>query len=127
VAEGQPGVPSGISALVPLLEGGEPVAVEACRRAGAALGMALTSAVNLLDPDTIVLGGIFAPLFPWISGPAAATMTPRLGQMRGTVPPLVPSRAGPDAATLGAAGQVIQQIIAEPAAFLTDTPSPSHP
>jgi predicted NBD/HSP70 family sugar kinase len=108
-----------VAALVPRLEAGDATAVEACRRAGSALGIALTSAVNLLDPDTIVLGGIFTPLFPWVSGAAAETMAPRLGQMRGTVPPLVVSRAGPDAATLGAAGQVIQQIIADPAAFLT--------
>lgn len=113
-------LPSGeeIGAFVSRLRSGDPSAVAACERAGAALGVALTSAVNLVDPDTIVLGGIFAPLFAWVSGPAEETLRKRLGQMRARVPALVVSRVGADAAPLGAAGQVIQRIIADPGAFL---------
>ncbi len=107
-----------IAELVARLNAGEPSAATACERAGSALGVALTTAVNLIDPDTIVLGGIFAPLFPWVSGPAERAMRKRLGQMRAHVPALVVSQVGADAATLGAAGQVIQRIIADPGAFL---------
>jgi predicted NBD/HSP70 family sugar kinase len=109
-----------VTELVDLLRAGDASAVAACERAGSALGIALTTAVNLIDPDTIVLGGIFAPLFPWVSGPAEVTMRKRLGQMRARVPALVVSQVGADAATLGAAGQVIQRIIADPGAFLLD-------
>ncbi|RCG30162.1 ROK family transcriptional regulator [Sphaerisporangium album] len=108
----------GINDLVRRLQAGDPGAAEACARAGAALGVALTTAVNLVDPDTIVLGGIFAPLYPWVSGPAAEAMRARLGQMRAHVPTLAVSRVGGDAATLGAAGQVIQRVIADPGAYL---------
>ncbi|MEV6987033.1 ROK family transcriptional regulator [Sphaerisporangium sp. NPDC051017] len=108
----------GINDLVRRLQAGDPAAAKACARAGAALGVALTTAVNLVDPDTIVLGGIFAPLFPWVSGPAAEAMRARLGQMRAHVPTLAVSRVGGDAATLGAAGQVIQRVIADPGAYL---------
>ncbi|WP_326646459.1 ROK family transcriptional regulator [Streptosporangium sp. NBC_01755] len=109
---------TGIPELLKSLRAGEPDALEACERAGQALGIALTSAVNLMDPGMIVLGGIFAPLFPWIRDPAHRTMTARLGAMRQAVPELSVSRLGGDAATLGAAGQVIHQVINAPIATL---------
>ncbi len=107
-----------VSELVTRLESGEQRALEACGRAGHALGVALTSAVHLLDPGRIVLGGIYAPLFPWLEGPVAEGLGARLGHMRGTPPALVVSGIGADAAVLGAAGLIIQQVIAEPAQML---------
>ncbi|GAA1268640.1 sugar kinase [Planotetraspora silvatica] len=107
-----------ISWIVSRLEAGDAAALAACERAGWALGVALSSAINLVDPDTIVLGGIYGPLFPWIGEAVAATLTSRLGQMRDAVPPVVVSRLGTEAAALGAAGQVIQRVIADPAALL---------
>ncbi|PZG22686.1 sugar kinase [Nonomuraea aridisoli] len=104
--------------LVDRLESGDREALETCERAGHALGVALTSAVHLLDPGRIVLGGIFAPLFPWLEGPVGGALGARLAQMRGTPPAVVVSRTGADAAVLGAAGLVIQQVIAEPAGML---------
>ncbi|ETK34654.1 ROK family transcriptional regulator [Microbispora sp. ATCC PTA-5024] len=108
----------GIPWVLSRLEAGDERALAACERAGWALGVALCSAVNLVDPDAIVLGGIYAPLFPWIGDVVATTLTARLGQMRDTVPPVVVSRLGTEAAALGAAGQVIEQVIADPAALL---------
>lgn len=104
--------------LVARLESGDAEALKACERAGRALGVALTSAVHLLDPGRIVLGGIFAPLFRWLEGPVSEGLRARLGQMRGTPPALVVSGTGGDAAVLGAAGLIIQQILAEPAQML---------
>jgi predicted NBD/HSP70 family sugar kinase len=113
-AAGLAGVPDGVATLLARLRAGERDSLEACERAGQALGVALTSAVHLMDPGTIVLGGVFAPLFSWIRGPAHKTMTSRLGVMRRAVPELTVSRLGGDAATLGAAGQVIHHVIADP-------------
>jgi predicted NBD/HSP70 family sugar kinase len=104
--------------LVKALETGDARALAACGRAGDALGVALTSAVHLLDPGMIVLGGVYAPLFPWLAEPVTNALRARLGQMRGTPPALSVSVTGPDAAVLGAAGLIIQQIIAEPATAL---------
>jgi predicted NBD/HSP70 family sugar kinase len=111
-------VPGGVTELVARLRDGDKRAARACTDAGRALGIALTSAVNLLDLDRIVLGGVFARLFPWISGPVGEAMEARLGKLRRTVPSLTGSRLGGDAATLGAAGQVIQRIIAEPGPYV---------
>ncbi|MFC4014016.1 ROK family protein [Nonomuraea purpurea] len=107
-----------VSSLVERLKSGDPEASAACQRAGHALGVALTSAVHLLDPGEIVLGGIFAPLFPWLEAPVGAGLTARLGQMRATPPALVVSEIGADAAVLGAAGLIIQRVIADPAQTL---------
>ncbi|NUT42316.1 MAG: ROK family transcriptional regulator [Thermoactinospora sp.] len=107
-----------VADLVTALTTGDRHALAACERAGDALGVALTSAVHLLDPGRIVLGGIFAPLFPWLESPAAATLTARLRQMRGTPPALTVSANGADAAVLGAAGLIIQHIVTDPAGVL---------
>ncbi|XVQ86244.1 ROK family protein [Microbispora siamensis] len=108
----------GVSWMLSRLREGDENARAACERAAWALGVALSSAVNLVDPDAIVLGGIYAPLFPWIGDMVADTLKARLGQMRGAVPPVVVSRLGAEAAALGAAGQVIEQVMADPAALL---------
>ncbi|MBX6168913.1 MAG: ROK family protein [Thermobispora bispora] len=108
----------GVSWVLSRLRAGDETARAACERAAWALGVALSSAVNLVDPDAIVLGGIYAPLFPWIGRMVEDTLKARLGQMRSTVPPVVVSRLGAEAAALGAAGQVIEQVMADPAALL---------
>lgn len=103
------------------LASGDPSALDACRRAGRALGVALSSAVNLLDPGTIVLGGVYAPLFPWLAPAVEEVLAERLASLRPELPALTASTTGPDAAVLGAAGQVLQRVIAEPAAYARST------
>ncbi|MBB4689711.1 ROK family transcriptional regulator [Amycolatopsis jiangsuensis] len=113
-AGGQPDLP----ALVAALEADDRTALAAADAAAEALGLALTSAVNLLDLDRIVLGGVFGPLFPWLAPPAEAVLTARLASLRGSVPVLSSSTLGASAATLGAAGRTIHRILADPADFL---------
>jgi predicted NBD/HSP70 family sugar kinase len=107
-----------VPALLAALERGDEPALEACAAAGRALGVALTSAVNLLDLDRIVLGGVFTQLYPWLSGPVSEVLSARLGGLRGAPPVLSASRLGGDAATLGAAGRVVHRVLADPAPFL---------
>jgi predicted NBD/HSP70 family sugar kinase len=85
---------------------------QALRGAGTALGIALTGAVNLLDPETVVLGGALAALAPWLvpslerelarrtAGPACAVTVSRLGSQ------------GP---LLGAAHSVVRAVLDDPA------------
>jgi predicted NBD/HSP70 family sugar kinase len=107
-----------VPALLTALESGDETALAACASAGRALGIALTSAVNLLDLDRIVLGGVFTQLYPWLSGPVSEVLSTRLSGLRGAPPVLSASRLGGDAATLGAAGRVVHRVLAEPAPFL---------
>jgi predicted NBD/HSP70 family sugar kinase len=107
-----------VAALLDALAQGDRKALDACAAAGRALGVALTSAVNLLDLDRIVLGGVFTPLYPWLAQPVADVLAARLGGLRGAPPVLTASRLGGDAATLGAAGRVVHRVLADPAPFL---------
>ncbi|NBH01804.1 ROK family transcriptional regulator [Amycolatopsis sp. SID8362] len=110
---------SALPAFLTALADGDRAAREACEAAGKALGVALTSAVNLLDLDRIVLGGVFTQLYPWLSGPVSEVLTTRLGGLRGAPPVLTASRLGGDAATLGAAGRVVHRVLADPAPFVS--------
>ncbi|HEV7932024.1 MAG TPA: ROK family transcriptional regulator [Actinomadura sp.] len=113
-----------MAALVAALRAGDERAVTAASRAGRALGSALSAAVNLLDPDTIVLGGIFSPLAGWVRPAVEETLATGTPLSRGRTPQVVVSRLAGDAAVHGAAGLVIQRVIADPARLLTAAPPP---
>lgn len=109
------GSPDGpLSELVALLRTDDARALAAVRRAGDGLGRALASAVNLLDPDTIVLGGIFSPLAAWARPAVEASLTAGGGVARGTPPRVTVSRLGGDAAALGAAASVVERVMNDP-------------
>lgn len=113
-----------IPALCAALEAGDAAAHAATTAAAEALGLALSTAVTLLDLDRIVLGGVFGPLFRWLAPAAEAVLGTRLAALRGSVPMLSPSLLGSSAATLGAAGRTIHRMIADPAPFLVGRPAP---
>ncbi|WP_326837785.1 ROK family transcriptional regulator [Amycolatopsis rhabdoformis] len=107
-----------VADLLSALDAGARSATRAAAAAGEALGLALASAVNLLDLDHVVLGGVFAPLFPWLAPAAEGVLAARLGRLRGSVPTLAPSTVGGAAATLGAAGRTVHHVLADPGPFL---------
>jgi predicted NBD/HSP70 family sugar kinase len=104
-----------LSALVTRLSAGDERALAAVRRAGESLGHALAAAVNLLDPDTIVLGGIFSALAPWARPAAEAALADAAGVVRASPPRVTVSRLGGDAAALGAAALVVERVLGDPA------------
>jgi predicted NBD/HSP70 family sugar kinase len=104
-----------MAALLTSLRAGDHRALAAVERAGHALGSALSAAVNLLDPNTIVLGGIFSPLGPWARPAVEETLSAATSVIRGRTPAVVISQLAGDAAVHGAAGLVIQRVIADPA------------
>ncbi|MGW2488516.1 ROK family protein [Streptomyces sp. NPDC001606] len=84
----------------------------ALRDAGTALGIALTGAVNLLDPETVVLGGALAGLSPWLLPSLEAELT---GRTAGPACPVSVSRLGPQGPLLGAAHSVVRAVLDDPA------------
>ncbi|MFE6281343.1 ROK family protein [Streptomyces sp. NPDC057877] len=85
----------------------------ALRDAGEALGIALTGAVNLLDPEGVVLGGALAGLAPWLL-PSLRTELAR--RTAGPACPVSVSRLGPEGPLLGAAHSVVRAVLDDPAA-----------
>lgn len=85
----------------------------ALRDAGEALGVALTGAVNLLDPDAVVLGGELAELAPWL---LPALEEELAGRTAGRSCAVTVSRLGPAGPLLGAAHSVVRGVLDDPAA-----------
>ncbi|MER5448389.1 ROK family transcriptional regulator [Streptomyces sp. NPDC002764] len=81
--------------------------------AGEALGIALTGAVNLLDPEGVVLGGALAGLAPWLLPSLEAELARRTA---GPACPVTVSGLGSDGPLLGAAHSVVRAVLDDPAA-----------
>ena len=120
---GQAGGGAAVARLAALARAGAPVALRALEDAGAALGVAVASVVNLLDVDTVVLGGIYAPLAPWLSGPVEREIAERVLTAAWAPVTVRPSVLGASATVVGAAGSVVRAIRDNPASWLSLSPS----
>ncbi|MFG3100803.1 ROK family protein [Streptomyces sp. NPDC048182] len=85
----------------------------ALSEAGTALGIALTGAVNLLDPRGVVLGGALAALAPWLLPSLRSELARRSA---GPACPVAVSDLGPQGPLLGAAHFVVRGVLDDPAA-----------
>ncbi|WP_028800313.1 ROK family transcriptional regulator [Streptomyces sp. 142MFCol3.1] len=92
---------------------GDPHVRHALRDAGTALGIALTGAVNLLDPETVVLGGALSGLAPWLLPSLEEELARRTA---GPACAVSVSRLGPEGPLLGAAHSVVRGVLDDPAA-----------
>jgi len=98
--------------LLGMLDDGHTAATAALSDAGAALGIALADVINVIDVDTIVLGGIYAQFTPWLVGPLQREIERQVIGASERAVTIRPSALGPDAAVRGAATCVVQQILA---------------
>ena len=108
-----------VSTLVGQLAAGDGKALAALEVAGRSLGVAAASLVKLLDPDTVVLGGIYAVLAPWLREPFQRALLAGIPMTRAAPPRVAVSALGPDAAVRGAAGLVTASMLARPGALLS--------
>lgn len=90
---------------------GDADARRALRGAGAAMGIALTGAVNLLDPQAVVLGGALSRLAPWLLPALERELTRRTATPADGV---TVSRLGSDGPLLGAAHSVVRAVLDDP-------------
>ncbi|WP_282791628.1 ROK family transcriptional regulator [Streptomyces sp. CC224B] len=104
--------PDRVGLLVERATDGDERVRQALRDAGTALGIALTGAVNLLDPRTVVLGGALSRLAPWLI-PNLAEELGRRTAGRGCS--VTVSRIGSDGPLLGAAHSVVRSVLDDPA------------
>jgi predicted NBD/HSP70 family sugar kinase len=91
------------------------------RGAAGALGLALAAVVNLMDIDTIVLGGSYAPLLPWLRDGIEAELRDRVLTADLAPVTLRAAALGADAAMRGAADLVIRSVRDDPAGWLSRT------
>lgn len=94
-------------------EQGDAAVRRALHDAGTALGIALTGAVNLLDPENVVLGGALSGLAPWLLPSLRSELARRTA---GPPCPVSVSALGPEGPLLGAAHSVVRGVLDDPAA-----------
>lgn len=111
-------VGAALARLVELARAGDPATRRALTDAATALGVAIAGVINMLDVDTVVLGGAYAPLAPWLVPPATEELHRRVLTARWAPVTLRPSALGGDAAMYGAAGSVIRTVLERPAPWL---------
>jgi predicted NBD/HSP70 family sugar kinase len=107
-----------VATLAARAQDGDPAALAALDGAGRAIGVAAADVVNLLDVDTVVLGGIYAPLTPWLSGPVEREVARRSLASSWAPVRVRASALGASATVVGAAGSVIRAIRDAPAVWL---------
>ena len=112
---------SSVAELLARARAGDPDTLRAVAEAGRALGIGLSATVNIVDPSTVVLGGLYAALEPWLSKPLLEELAERAITHRWSPVRVLASRLGPDAAVRGAAGAVVKRVLSEPAAVFRAT------
>ncbi|WP_149180562.1 ROK family protein [Streptomyces sp. TRM49041] len=109
----------GVAELERRAAAGDALAVAALERAGRMLGLVVSGAVNLLDPEAVVLGGVFRPLMPWLGPAADGELSRRV--VSGLWPAgggrLRASSSSGDAAR-GAAALVVRDVVTDPVGYV---------
>jgi predicted NBD/HSP70 family sugar kinase len=106
-----------VADLLRRLGDGDRRALAAARSAARWLGIALAGVVNLLDLPTVVLGGTYARLEPWLREPLLAELDQRV--MSGSPVEVLAAALGAEAAVHGAAGSAVRAILADPDPYVT--------
>ncbi|WP_029069061.1 ROK family protein [Jonesia quinghaiensis] len=113
----------GITGLTTALHTSDAAATAAVHSAAVALGRALSDYANLLDIHMVVLGGIYADLYPYI----VETITQALRSQVLSAPwatfDILPGTLGSGAAMVGAAHEAVRDVYTNPSPWIsTDAP-----
>nr|MDT0658591.1 ROK family protein [Micromonospora sp. DSM 115978] len=111
--------PAPVSSVLALADTGAPEVLGRLDVAGTALGIALADLVNLLDLDTILLGGGYAVLASWLTDRIEEQLRQRVVSAGWAGVEVRPALLGPDAAVIGAALTALDEVRQHPAAWLS--------
>ena len=113
------GRPDGpIDELIRRAEAGDRPTQAALAQAGRALGVAISVAVNLMDVDTVLLGGIYARLARWLTAAVEDQLAERVLSAAWSPVRLVVGALGGDAAVRGAAMRAVRPVLENPAVWI---------
>lgn len=102
-----------------LLASGSDLALKATERAGRALGRALSDYINLIDIDTIVLGGIYAPLAGHLEPIIISYLKDKVLSAQWSDFTVTPAPVQQGASTRGGAHEVLRGVYEDPARWIT--------
>ncbi|HEY0001428.1 MAG TPA: ROK family transcriptional regulator [Actinoplanes sp.] len=124
VGEPAPAGMSRAAAVVARAEAEQPETLAILDSAGFELGVALSDTLNILDIDTVLLGGSFSLLSAWLSQAITAEIGQRVLTTAWSPITVRPALLGPDAAAVGGALTAIDEIRRHPADWL-ECPHPA--
>lgn len=113
---------AGVESMAELLDqlaSGRSRAAAAVREAGRYLGIGLAAMLNVLDVGTVVLGGSYAGLAPWLLDAVEAELAGRVLSAGWAPVQVLVGELGAEAAVHGAAASVLRGVIDDPARYLT--------
>jgi len=106
-----------IETFLDALADGDPSALTAATSAGTALGRALANFVNLVDIETVLLGGIYTDLLPHLRDAVTTELTTRVLASPWTELDLRAALVAGHAAMIGGARTVLREVVAAPSAW----------
>ena len=92
--------------------------IAALDEAGSALGIAVASALNMLDLDRVVLGGIYSPLAAYLIPSVEREIQARLVSAQWAAVSVRASTLSAGSAVLGAGQVVVREVLANPVAWI---------
>ena len=110
----RPGGPSVVHEVLRAVGAGEPAAVRAMDHVGRWVGIGLANIVNILNPDMVVLGGLFADVLELGGAGLAAQMRAGLVTPAQLDVQLVPPQLGAESVLLGAAEVAFAPLLTDP-------------
>jgi predicted NBD/HSP70 family sugar kinase len=112
------GGPDEVDEVLRLAAEGDETALAALQVIGRWLGIGLVGLVNLLNPRVIVLGGLFARVYPFIDRALDAQLDEMALSGPRRVARVAPAALGIDALIIGAAELALEPYLADPAGWL---------
>lgn len=106
-----------VEALAERLAEGDARSLTGVAEVGHWLGVGIADLANLLNPEVIVLGGIYTTLFEWLEESLIASLEARALEVAREGLRVVPSAMGPNAPLMGAAEAVLSEAISRPERF----------
>ena len=107
-----------VDAVLREADAGSPAALSALDHVGRWLGVGLAGLVNLLNPQLVVLGGVFGRMHPFVARTLEEELDRRAMAAPRRLVRIVPATLGADAPLLGAAELALGPVLDDPAALM---------
>ena len=109
----------GVDRLVAALQARQPGALAAMDVAARSMGVAISNALNLIDVDRVVLGGMYEPLYRHLRRGVEDQLFRRVLAARWTPLLVEPAQAGMHASLTGAALLALDALVANPSPWVS--------
>ncbi len=115
---GLEGIDSALEELLHRAEAGEGKTLNALSEVGRWLGIGVGNLVNLFNPDLVVIGGFYQPLFPFMADAIDSGAQEIALQPPWDLCSVVVSELGEDALLVGAAELALDEVLRDPGSWL---------